>query len=628
MSNGYNVTTNDIQNTYYSALNECSSYIEVLPEISSRLNEVSLRANFQGAAADSFNSYVNEVHGTLNYTLLQILQTYISRFILYFNDFCSNVDGATRAVVREEEIDALKNFFSETYDEFLWLERSAKEQLNTIYDIKPFDLPSGYGVCRADNDTADHCEKVIRTLDENESAHKEADFTDIKTMIDCAKQIITARLGSDRVGIASYASGSLLTMTDCQALLNASDSCSNFLAQNKDNIDRAFENEKARYDRLVEELSKERAEKGFWDAVVALGTIVVGAVTIVATAGAATPLVVAGIVAGGCTMAYGVSNLQEAEDDIVYGLLGDPYTAAFNPLRDTIFGGNQELYDKWGQANMFACAVISPINQATSAVGAMSTTASTTSKVLTFTRVVGTEVGKDVISGAVGYGVGETVTELTGNEKYGAVAGTLGSMLTGIGLTKLDAKLNISGLHPKAVDMDVPEKIGANAQNEFDGINGGASSADDIIRDGSQLENGKLKPNVKYQAGEHEYFYTTDENGLIVRAQADDLQFKTHDGRLRNAANTPGKMSGDQAGHLIGDRFGGSPELDNLVSQAKQVNLSEYKKVENIWAKAIEEGKTVSVDIKVNYEPGSIRPSSFDVQYSIDGRIVNKSILN
>lgn len=38
-------------------------------------------------------------------------------------------------------------------------------------------------------------------------------------------------------------------------------------------------------------------------------------------------------------------------------------------------------------------------------------------------------------------------------------------------------------------------------------------------------------------------------------------------------------------------RFGGSPKLDNLVSQAQRVNQSDYNIIENQWAKAIENGK-------------------------------------
>lgn len=143
-------------------------------------------------------------------------------------------------------------------------------------------------------------------------------------------------------------------------------------------------------------------------------------------------------------------------------------------------------------------------------------------------------------------------------------------------------------------------------------------SVDDIIRDGSHLEDGKLKPNVKYQTGEHEYIYQTNERGLISKASTDNLQFKTHEGRLNHNSNTYGKGANDHAGHLFGDRYGGSPDIDNLVSQADHVNTSEYKKIENIWAKAKEEGKRVTVDIDINYAKTSDRPVSFDISYTID----------
>ena len=71
---------------------------------------------------------------------------------------------------------------------------------------------------------------------------------------------------------------------------------------------------------------------------------------------------------------------------------------------------------------------------------------------------------------------------------------------------------------------------------------------------------------------------------------------------------------------MFADRFDGSPELDNLVSQAKEVNLGAYKKLENKWAKAIKDGK------KVNYQNNSSRPSSFEVKYTIDD-IPNKQII-
>ena len=151
---------------------------------------------------------------------------------------------------------------------------------------------------------------------------------------------------------------------------------------------------------------------------------------------------------------------------------------------------------------------------------------------------------------------------------------------------------------------------------------------ENIITDGSHLENGRLKPNVTYSTGEHGYIYTTNEDGLIESAYAENLQLKTHEGRLNHNPNTYGKQPGDHAGHIFGDRFGGSPELDNLVSQASQVNLSQYKIIENRWQRAIEAGQSVTVDIKINYAGGSARPISFEVTYTIDGRKYHEFITN
>ncbi len=151
--------------------------------------------------------------------------------------------------------------------------------------------------------------------------------------------------------------------------------------------------------------------------------------------------------------------------------------------------------------------------------------------------------------------------------------------------------------------------------------------ADDIITDGSHLDNGKLKSNVTYKTGEHDYIYKTNEDGLIVNASTDNLQLKNHVGRLDHNPNTYGKKIGDHAGHLFGDRFGGSPDLDNLVSQAKNVNLSEFKVIENQWAKALENGQKVTVDIVINYDSG-VRPTSFDVSYTIDDVYYYQKIYN
>ncbi|WP_205124347.1 DNA/RNA non-specific endonuclease [Tsukamurella asaccharolytica] len=130
------------------------------------------------------------------------------------------------------------------------------------------------------------------------------------------------------------------------------------------------------------------------------------------------------------------------------------------------------------------------------------------------------------------------------------------------------------------------------------------------ISDGSHFNaDGSLKPNTTYEAGEHRYRYRTDANGHIIQFDADVLKFKTHEGRLKHDSDTPGKLPGNHAGHLGGDRFGGSHKLDNIVSQLSSVNLSAYEMLENKWATALKEGKDVSVHVQITNDQTG-RPST------------------
>ena len=135
-------------------------------------------------------------------------------------------------------------------------------------------------------------------------------------------------------------------------------------------------------------------------------------------------------------------------------------------------------------------------------------------------------------------------------------------------------------------------------------------------------ENGKLKPNIKYRAGEYKYFYQTDELGRINLCNADELHLKKRDTRLRHNPNTPGKLADDPAGHLIADLFGGSPELDNLVSQSKLVNQKAYRDIERKWQKALSANppqKVTDIKIEIMYDGKNVRPAAFNIEYCIDG---------
>ena len=134
-----------------------------------------------------------------------------------------------------------------------------------------------------------------------------------------------------------------------------------------------------------------------------------------------------------------------------------------------------------------------------------------------------------------------------------------------------------------------------------------------------------MKPNIKYSDGEHKYIYETDELGRICNCSANELLIKEHLGRLKHNPNTPGKLEGDHAGHLIADVFGGSPELDNLVSQAKDVNLKQDREIEREWEKALKKvppDEITDLKIEVIYDGNNVRPTAFKIEYCIDGDLV------
>lgn len=89
-------------------------------------------------------------------------------------------------------------------------------------------------------------------------------------------------------------------------------------------------------------------------------------------------------------------------------------------------------------------------------------------------------------------------------------------------------------------------------------------------------------------------------------------------------------MPNDDGGHLIGNQFNGSGQIDNLVPQNSGINRSggEWYKMEQDWAKTLKDGSSVKVDISPNYSGSSVRPDNFKVNYWIDGEKFTNIIKN
>ena len=115
------------------------------------------------------------------------------------------------------------------------------------------------------------------------------------------------------------------------------------------------------------------------------------------------------------------------------------------------------------------------------------------------------------------------------------------------------------------------------------------------------------------------YGYRTDEQGRVVQAYGelrltDDPQ---RDGKAQREAGGAARHPGDDGGHYIGTRFGGSPGAENLSAQNQVVNRSDYKRLENAWARDLQQGNRVFVSVESTYPGSQDRPAVLSGTYTV-----------
>ena len=111
-------------------------------------------------------------------------------------------------------------------------------------------------------------------------------------------------------------------------------------------------------ERRAIEQRKEEGKNKIIKGVMIAGGAAITIVAVVGSAGTATPVVasvwgqVVVVGSAGMSAAYGISETVEGVDLYRLALEGDTLTIARNPIRDVVFGGNEELYQLWGETNV------------------------------------------------------------------------------------------------------------------------------------------------------------------------------------------------------------------------------------------------------------------------------------
>lgn len=196
-------------------------------------------------------------------------------------------------------------------------------------------------------------------------------------------------------------------------------------------------------------------------------------------------------------------------------------------------------------------------------------------------------------------------------------------------LDAVKSELNKAAEEVKTVEGSgfdkVAEKVKAVEGSGFD------KATEEVKPEGQ--ENTRLDDNgTKYREGDcllpdtefeiKGYKYKTDDKGRTVSAEGKlRLCDSDYTRSMEEVKKIDGQeyKSGDDRGHLIAHRFGGSDKLENLVPMDAKLNRNGFAKLENIFADAVTAGADVRLKVEPVYKSDSTRPDEFRISYSIDG---------
>ncbi|MDR0299533.1 MAG: hypothetical protein LBI13_05555 [Streptococcaceae bacterium] len=380
-----------------------------LGDLSQALNQLMSTNTIQGQAADGMKAYISEVHGNL----IQVLQTALNNYEMVLSKYVSGylqVDGNEDFKLVKQDFDAHQQKLSTHRSDFTKL----GDQLKTISDeAEDIVWLGGAGGSRLNNvaNEMDAMKQTVLNLqkswDQYESDNR-AVFSAVQDLISqtfsLLKQTLTIPRGY------SYSLGSFNGLIS-QSFLSAYQASSDYVnnAQNQkefskdwDTISKDYNTDQQRLadaarKKAEEEQKEANQHKGFWEAVFGVAAVALGAAAIILTAGAATPLVAFAWTAGLSAGAYGLSNVFEGTQIMVTGA-----DKAFNPLRDTLFGGNQGAYDTFGNIAMFAAGAVIPVGAALNAGR-------------TATSAIVSGVGRTLVTTVVGAGTNQIVAPIATN---------------------------------------------------------------------------------------------------------------------------------------------------------------------------------------------------------------------
>ena len=341
----YHVKFNDITSMQGQTNQTIQQWGESLKNLQESIASLANQSELQGKAMTSAKSYMTEVHGTFIQTLMRLMNEYTASFLLY-KDGYYQIDTHNHAELPEDVYKGLYSDLGKSKQRF----EQQLEQLTTA-KLRVAGLVNYQGTSHTKTKfTYEKLMKDIKHLDESitqyEEMHARQDLQAFKELLAATKSLLAEHSSRDR-SLGSYQSGAFGKLPSVQRFMVAYEQVTAQLNDRMGIIQAALERDQVRMEALHAE---ERTKQGLMNLVFGVLTFVAGVSALAMSGGTALPIVAPILkIAGTATWMYGASNSIEAVQNIYYGLSGDGKSFAMNPIRDTIFLGNGELYHGFGQ---------------------------------------------------------------------------------------------------------------------------------------------------------------------------------------------------------------------------------------------------------------------------------------
>lgn len=314
------------------------------------------QSELQGEAMTSAKSYMTEVHGTFIQTLTLLMNEYIASFLLY-KDGYYQIDTHNHAELPEDVYKGLHSDLGKSKQRF----EQQLEQLTTA-KLRVAGLVNYQGTSHTKTKfTYEKLMKDIKHLDESitqyEEMHVRQDLQAFKELLAATKSLLAEHSSRDR-SMGSYQVGDFRQLPSMNRFMLAVQQSAIYLNNHMPQIQEAGDREKVRV------YAEERTKQGAMNLVFGVLTMVAGATALVMSGGTMWPIVTSAFKYGALAFSmYGASNSIEAVQNIYYGLSGNGKSFAMNPIRDTLFLGNGELYHSVGQIFSLTTGAYLPIAQ-------------------------------------------------------------------------------------------------------------------------------------------------------------------------------------------------------------------------------------------------------------------------